>query len=157
MTDNKQKPDPKTVSNATRINDDANPNPAAAGDNNPRNNGQAQPDPKTVSNATRVNDQYRPNPDGTAPQPKQNSEWNAHGNPVSKKDNDLDPSSDQPKEIARKQKEDEEFKEEGRKKKVTEGGEKDIAHATIGKDEEKEAKDSNKSKKASDHKKSKKS
>ena len=107
MADNKNKkgeaqPDPKTTSNATRINDPANPNPAA-GDNNPRDNGQAQPDPKTVSNATRVNDQYRPNPDANRPQPAQNSEWNEGGNPVSKKTDDLDPSSDQPPTIAKKE------------------------------------------------------
>ena len=151
MTNNNKKgeaqPDPKTQSNATRVNDPVRPNPGA-NDDGPQDNGQAQPDPKTLSNATRVNDQYRPNPDGTAPQPQQNSEWNPHGNPVSKKSNELDPSSDQPNEIARKEREQEAQKEDGRKKRATEGGENDTSHATIGKNEEKEAREQNKDKKA---------
>jgi hypothetical protein len=147
MAENKAKPDPKTTSNATRINDQANPNPAA-GDNSPKDNGQAQPDPKTVSNATRVKDQYRPNPDGSHnQQPQQYSEWNEGGNPVSKKNDDLDPSSDQPPTIQNKENEDESKGVEKGKKIAEEGGDKDISHATIGKEEEKEAKEQNKDKK----------
>ena len=65
-----------------------------------------------------------------------------------KKDNELPPSSDQPDEIERKTREQLAQKEDGRKKRATEGGENDTSHATIGKNEEKEAREQNKDKKA---------
>lgn len=139
MADNKKKidnhpsagnPDPKTVSNATRVNEphkeDVDPTHPSSG------TGPSNPDPKTVSNATRVNEEV------AAPHPENN-----RGNPLSKKDNELPPSSDQPDEIERKAQEQLQYEDKGRKKLVVEGGENDTSHATIGKNEEKEAREQN--------------
>lgn len=134
-------PDPKTVSNATRVNE---PHPENIDPNHPSSGTGPNPDPKTVSNATRVNEEVAPHPENVD---------NNHGNPLSK---DLPPSSDQPDEIERKTQEQLQYEVEGRKKKVVEGGEDDTSHATIGKNEEKEAREQNKDKKASDNKHSKK-
>ena len=123
MADNKKKidnhpsagnPDPKTVSNATRVNE---PHPENVDPTHPSSGtGPSNPDPKTVSNATRVNEEVAPHPE--------------NDNPLSK---ELPPSSDQPDEIERKTQEQLQYEVEGRKKKVVEGGENDTSHATIGK------------------------
>lgn len=139
-------PDPKTVSNATRVNE---PYPENVDPNHPSSGtGPSNPDPKTVSNATRVNEEVAPHPE--------NVNNNSHDNPLSKKDNELPPSSDQPDEIERKTQEQLQYEEKGRKKLVVEGGENDTSHATIGKGEEKEAREQNKDfhNKKSSHKKS---
>ncbi len=128
-------PDPKTVSNATRVNE---PHPENVDPTHPSSGTGPNPDPKTVSNATRVNEEV------AAPHPE-NVDDN-HGNPLSKKDNELPPSSDQPDEIERKAREQLQYEEKGRKKLVVEGGENDTSHATIGKNEEKEAREQNKKK-----------
>jgi hypothetical protein len=110
------------------------------------------PDPKTVSNATRVNE-----PDNR----EKNLEKQRRANTDANNNNDNGtspetPLSDQPEEIARKAKEELQHEEAGRKKKVVEGGDKDVSHATIGKDEEKEAREENKDKKKSNNNHSKK-
>lgn len=141
MADNKKKidnhpsagnPDPKTVSNATRVNE---PHPENVDPTHPSSGTGPNPDPKTVSNATRVNEEVAPHPENVD---------NNKGNPLSKTDNELPPSSDQPDEIERKTREQLEYDEKGRKKLVVEGGENDTSHATIGKNEEKEAREANK-------------
>jgi hypothetical protein len=146
MADNKKKidnhpsagnPDPKTVSNATRVNE---PHPENVDPTHPSSGtGPSNPDPKTVSNATRVNEEVAPHPEDN----NRAQQDNNHGNPLSKKDNDLPPSSDQPDEIERKAQEQLQYEVEGRKKLVVEGGENDTSHATIGKNEEKEAREQN--------------
>jgi hypothetical protein len=100
------------------------------------------PDPKTVSNATRVNE-----PDNRLEKQRQQQQQNENNNQEEKPTSPETPLSDQPDEIARKAREEQKFHEEGRKKKVVEGGEKDVSHATIGKNEEKEAREENKEKK----------
>jgi hypothetical protein len=117
---------------------------------------ESPPDPKTVSNATRVDEwvdvngvRHTGSDDGT----KKNT--NQKGSNIDEDVDELPPSSDQPEEIARKAKEELAHEEQGRKKKVVEGGDKDVSHATIGKDEEKEAREENKEQKkaATDNKK----
>lgn len=104
------------------------------------------PDPKTVSNATRVNE-----PDNREKNlEKQRQAANADADNNNQEEEPTSPEtplSDQPEEIARKAKEELQHEEAGRKKKVVEGGDKDVSHATIGKDEEKEAREENKDKK----------
>ena len=135
-------PDPKTVSNATRVNDEVSPHKDVDPNHPSSGTGPSNPDPKTVSNATRVNEEVAPHPENV----NDNRAQNNHGNPLSKKDNELPPSSDQPDEIERKTQEQLQYEEKGRKKLVVEGGEDDTSHATIGKDEEKEAREQNKKK-----------
>jgi hypothetical protein len=117
---------------------------------------ESPPDPKTVSNATRVDEwvdvngvRHTGSDNGT----KKNQE---KGSNIDEDVDELPPSSDQPEEIAKKAKEELQHEEAGRKKKVVEGGDKDVSHATIGKDEEKEAREDNKKdnhKKSNDSKK----
>lgn len=157
MADNKKKidnhpsagnPDPKTVSNATRVNE---PHPENVDPTHPSSGTGPNPDPKTVSNATRVNEEVAPHPENV----DNNRSFNDnHGNPLSKKDNELPPSSDQPDEIERKTQEQLQYTDKGRKKLVVEGGENDTSHATIGKNEEKEAREQNREAKKSQNKKS---
>ena len=146
VEDNKRFPDPKTQSNATRVNDEVSPH--QDGDNNDHDEGERFPDPKTQSNATRVNEEVAPHQDNAEPPKPKAEPAKTGGNPLSKKDNELPPSSDQPDEIERKTREQLAQKEDGRKKRATEGGENDTSHATIGKNEEKEAREQNKDKKA---------
>jgi hypothetical protein len=108
---------------------------------------ESPPDPKTVSNATRVDEwvdangvRHTGSDDGT----KKNNASNQKGSNIDEDVDELPPSSDQPEEIARKAKEELQHEEKGRKKAVVEGGDKDVSHATIGKDEEKEAREENK-------------
>jgi hypothetical protein len=118
---------------------------------------ESPPDPKTVSNATRVDEwvdtngvRHTGSDDGTK---KKNT--NQGGSNIDEDVDELPPSSDQPEEIARKAKEELAHEEKGRKKEVVEGGDKDVSHATIGKDEEKEAREEKKAAdKKSDNKKS---
>jgi hypothetical protein len=147
MTDNKKKidnhpsagnPDPKTVSNATRVNEPLDPNDPRSVHNGATHPSSGNPDPKTVSNATRVNEPVPPATTTAAVV-------------VNKKEkevvkNDLPPSSDQPEEIERKAQEELQYTDKGKKKKAIEGGESDMSHATIGKNEEKEAREQNKKK-----------
>ena len=152
VEDNKRFPDPKTQSNATRVNDEVSPHQDGNNNNN-EEEGERFPDPKTQSNATRVNEEVAPHQDNVEP-PKPKSEPKTGGNPLSQKSTELPPSSDQPEEIERKTREQLAQKEDDRKKRAVEGGDKDTSHATIGKNEEKEAREQNKDKKA-DSKKSK--
>jgi hypothetical protein len=106
---------------------------------------ESPPDPKTVSNATRVDEwvdtngvRHTGSDDGTK---KKNT--NQGGSNIDEDVDELPPSSDQPEEIARKAKEELAHEEKGRKKEVVEGGDKDVSHATIGKNEEKEAREQN--------------
>jgi hypothetical protein len=107
---------------------------------------ESPPDPKTVSNATRVDEwvdangvRHTGSDDGTK---KKNT--NQGGSNIDEDVDELPPSSDQPEEIARKAREELAHEEKGRKKEVVEGGDKDVSHATIGKDEEKKAREENK-------------
>ena len=136
-------PDPKTVSNATRVNEPLDPNDPRSVHNGATHpsSGNGNPDPKTVSNATRVNE---PVPPATTTAAEETVVVNKKEKEVVK--NDLPPSSDQPEEIERKAQEELQYTDKGKKKKVVEGGESDMSHATIGKNEEKEAREQNKKK-----------
>lgn len=100
------------------------------------------PDPKTVSNATRVNE---PNDNNN----RVVEEHDIIKAVTSEETSPYTPQSDQPEELERKAREESEHEEKGRKKKVIEGGEYDTSHATIGKNEEKEARAANKEAKKS--------
>jgi hypothetical protein len=119
---------------------------------------ESPPDPKTVSNATRVDEWVDVNGvrhTAADRDSKKNAANNQKGSNIDEDVDELPPSSDQPEEIARKAREELQHEEKGRKKEVVEGGDKDVSHATIGKDEEKEAREEKKAAdKKSDNKKS---
>jgi hypothetical protein len=98
------------------------------------------PDPKTVSNATRVNE-----PDNRLEKQRRAvADADANNNNNDNGTSPETPLSDQPEEIARKAKEEQKYHEEGRKKEVVEGGDKDVSHATISKKDLEKAKEQNK-------------